>query len=78
MFKRVHIDCSSTRLVQRSGTICAILEESIMGKTPGKYFFKFGPVVQQELSFKQKFLDGQMLDLRQNTRAHIEPLAQVS
>ena len=35
--------------------------------------FKFGPVVQQELSFKQKFLDGQILDLRQNTRAHIEP-----
>ena len=78
MFKRVHIDSSGTRLVKRSGTICAILKESIMGNTPGKYFFNFGPVVQQELSFKQKFLDGHMLDLRQNTRAHIEPLAQVS
>ena len=38
-------------------------------------FFKFGPVVQQELSFKQKFLDGQMLDLRQNTRAHTAKIA---
>ena len=35
-------------------------------------------MVQQELSFKQRFLDGQMLDLRQNTRAHIEPLARVN
>ena len=38
MFKRVHIDSSGTRLVQWSGTICAILEESIIGNTPGKYF----------------------------------------
>ena len=39
MFKRVHIDSSGTRLVQGSGTICAILEETIIGNTPGKYFF---------------------------------------
>ena len=37
MFERVYIDGSGTRLVQWSGTICAILEESIMGNTPGKY-----------------------------------------
>ena len=36
---------------QGSGTICAISEESIMRNNSVK-LFEFGPVVQEEMSFK--------------------------
>ena len=38
MFKRFYIDSSGTPLIQRSGTICATLDENFMGNTRGKYF----------------------------------------
>ena len=38
--------------VQWSGTIYATLVEGIMGNIHVKLFFKFGPMVQEEMSFK--------------------------
>ena len=50
MFRRFHIESSGSPLVQRSGTICAIPEESIIWKTP-VYIFNL-----DQLSFKAKVL----------------------
>ena len=52
LFKRFLIWSSGGPCVQWSGTIYAILVESIMGIFMWSYF-KFGPVVQ-EMSFKEK------------------------
>ena len=55
-FKRCHLKIFLSRtllaLVQRSGTICAILVEGIM-RNNGLKLFEFGLVVQEETSFKR-------------------------
>ena len=48
MFRRFHIESSSSSLVRRSGTICAIREESIIWNTPA-YIFNL-----DQLPFKAK------------------------
>ena len=52
-FTRFHIWRSGGPPVQWSRNIYAILKEGIIGKIHVKYL-KFGPVVQEEMSFKEK------------------------
>ena len=61
--------------VQQSRTICAILVEDIMGSIHMKYS-KFEPVVQVEMSFKEKVY-GRTTD-KLIKIAHLELSAQVS
>ena len=85
--KRVLILSSGGPPVWWSGFIYAILKECIMGNIHVNYI-KFGPVVQKEMSYKEKVYartngrttDGQMTDDGQRliTIAPLEPSAQVS
>ena len=53
-FIRFFIWNSGGPRVQRSGTIYAILVEGIMGDIHVKLLFKFGPMAQEDMSFKEK------------------------
>ena len=44
---------SGSPFVKQSKTICAILVAGIMRNNSVKLFFKFGPVVQEEVSIKR-------------------------
>ena len=72
--KRFLIWSSGDPPVQWSDAIYAILKEGIMGNIHVKLYEKVEPVVQEEMTFKEKITDGQ----RQITIAHVEPSAQVS
>ena len=78
LFIRFFIWSSVGPPVQRSRTIYAILVEDIMGNIHVK-FFKFGPVVQDEMFQKFKH-DGRQPDDGHGpiTIADLQPLAQVS
>ena len=54
LLKRFLIWSSGSPPVQLSGTIHAILKEGIMGNIHVKLYDIFGPVVQEEMLFKEK------------------------
>ena len=84
-FKSVLIWSSGSPSVQWSGTNYAILKEGIMGNIHLSCM-KFGSVVQEEMSFKEKVYgrrktdDGRTTDAERRviTIPHIELSAQVS